>query len=211
MDKIYIVGAGGFGRELLQWIKDINSVKPTWEIGGFLDNRLDALEGIECDYSVVGRNSDWIPKEGEVFAMAIATPKDKELRVKELKEKGAYFPPIIHPTATVTPFSHYGEGLIMFPYAKLSVNSTVGDFVTILSAGVGHDVFVDDYTTISGNTSILRNVKLGKRVFVGAGVSVAQDVNIGDDAYLGIGSVVIKDVPANMKTFGNPARCIPNN
>ena len=49
MDKIYIVGAGGFGRELLQWIKDINSVKPTWEIGGFLDNRLDALEGIECD------------------------------------------------------------------------------------------------------------------------------------------------------------------
>ena len=99
----------------------------------------------------------------------------------------------------------------MFPYAKLSVNSTVGDFVTILSAGVGHDVFVDDYTTISGNTSILRNVTLGKRVFVGAGVSVAQDVNVGDDAYLGIGSVVIKDVPANMKTFGNPARCIPNN
>ena len=119
MDKIYIVGAGGFGRELLQWIRDINSVKPTWEIGGFLDNRLDALEGIECDYSVVGRNSDWIPREGEVFAMAIATPKDKELRVKELKEKGAYFPPIIHPTATVTPFSHYGEGLIMFPYAKI--------------------------------------------------------------------------------------------
>ena len=169
MDKIYIVGAGGFGRELLQWIKDINSVKPTWEIGGFLDNRLDALEGIECDYSVVGRNSDWTPKEGEVFAMAIATPKDKELRVKELKEKGAYFPPIIHPTATVTPFSHYGEGLIMFPYAKLSVNSTVGDFVTILPSctsigngaviGAGAVVTKDvpDYAVVGGNPAkILR-------------------------------------------------------
>ena len=29
MTKIYIVGAGGFGRELLEWIKNINKVKPT--------------------------------------------------------------------------------------------------------------------------------------------------------------------------------------
>ncbi|MCR4657337.1 MAG: sugar O-acyltransferase [Lachnospiraceae bacterium] len=209
MDKIYIVGAGGLGRELLQWIKDINEVKPTWDIGGFLDNKLDALWGVECDYPVVGRNSDWIPKEGEVFAMAIATPADKEKRVKELKDKGAYFPPIIHPTATVTKFSHYGEGLIMFPHAKLSVNSKVGDFVTICSSGVGHDVFIDDYSTLSGMCSILRNVKIGKRVFIGSNVAIAQDVTVGDDAYLGIGSVVVKDVPEKMKTFGNPARLMP--
>ncbi len=209
MDKIYIVGAGGLGRELLQWIKDINEVKPTWEIGGFLDNKLDALEGVECDYKIVGKNSEWIPKEGEVFAMAIATPKDKEIRVNELKSKGAYFPPIIHPTATVTPFSHYGEGLIMFPHSKLSVNSRVGDFVTICSSGVGHDVFIDDYTTISGMCSILRNVSIGKRVFVGANVAIAQDVKVCDDAYLGIGSVVLKDVPKETKTFGNPARFMP--
>lgn len=209
MDKIYIVGAGGLGRELLQWIKDINAVKPTWEIGGFLDNKLDALDDLECDVPIVGRNSEWVPKDGEVFAMAIATPKDKEIRVNELKSKGAYFPPIIHPTATVTPFSHYGEGLIMFPYAKLSVNSTVGDFVTMCSSGVGHDVLIDDYTTVSGMCSILRNVRLGKRVFVGANVSVAPDVQVGDDAYLGIGSVVLKDVPPSTKTYGNPARFMP--
>lgn len=209
MDKIYIVGAGGLGRELLQWIKDINAVKPTWEIGGFLDNKLDALDDLECDVPIVGRNSEWVPKDGEVFAMAIATPKDKEIRVQELKSKGAYFPPIIHPTATVTPFSHYGEGLIMFPYAKLSVNSTVGDFVTMCSSGVGHDVLIDDYTTVSGMCSILRNVRLGKRVFVGANVSVAPDVQVGDDAYLGIGSVVLKDVPPSTKTYGNPARFMP--
>ena len=209
MDKIYIVGAGGLGRELLQWIKEINAVKPTWEIGGFLDNKLDALDGAERDYKVVGRNRDWIPGAGEVFAMAIATPADKEKRVKELKDKGAYFPPIIHPTATITEFSHYGEGLIMFPYAKLSVNSTVGDFVTLCSGGVGHDVYIGDYSTLSGMSSILRNVRIGKRVFIGANVAVAQDVTVGDDAYLGIGSVVLKDVPAGMKTFGNPARLMP--
>ena len=209
MDKMYIVGAGGLGRELLQIIKEINEASPTWEIAGFLDNNTEALKGVECDYEVVGRNSDWEPKEGEVFAMAIADPAAKQLRSQEMKAKGAVFPAIIHPTAQITQFSRYGEGLIMFPYSKLSVNSEVGDFVTIFSSGVGHDVFIDDYSTLSGMSSILRNVRIGKRVFVGANVAIAQDVTVGDDAYLGIGSVVLKDVPAKMKTFGNPARLMP--
>lgn len=209
MDKMYIIGAGGLGRELLQWIKDINQVTPTWEIAGFLDDNLHALDELECEYPIVGRNSDWMPQKSEVFALALGTPRDKEARAREMKAKGACFPPIIHPTATITPSSHYGEGLIMFPYSKLSVNSTVGDFVTLFSSGVGHDVFVDDYTTISGMSSILRNVKIGKRVFVGANVAIAQDVCVGDDAYLGIGSVVLKDVPELTKTYGNPARFMP--
>ena len=36
LKKIIIIGAGGFGRELLQWIKDINNIQSTWEIAGFL-------------------------------------------------------------------------------------------------------------------------------------------------------------------------------
>lgn len=209
MRKVLIIGAGGYGRELLQWIKDINAIKTTWEIAGFLDNDLNALDGVECDFSVIGRVTDWQPKENEDFALALGSPATKEKVAVMMKERGAHFPPIIHPTATLTPFSHYGEALVMFPYSKLSVNSTVGDFVTILSSGIGHDVYVGDYSTVSGMCSILRNVTIGKRVFVAAGVSVAQDVRVGDDAYLGLGSVVLKDVPNGMKTFGNPARCVP--
>lgn len=33
MKKILIVGAGGFGRELLQWIKDINAENPHGRLG----------------------------------------------------------------------------------------------------------------------------------------------------------------------------------
>lgn len=32
MKNLLIVGSGGFGRELLEWIKDINEMSPTWEI-----------------------------------------------------------------------------------------------------------------------------------------------------------------------------------
>ena len=209
MKKILIVGAGGFGRELLQWIKDINAEKPTWEIGGFLDDNLQALDGVEIDYPVVGTISDWQPKDDEVFALAMGKPQLKRMVVEKLESRGAHFAAVIHPTALVSPFAHYGEGLVMFPYSKLSCNSTVGDFVSILTTPIGHDNEIGDYTMISGGCNIVRNVKIGKDVFVAAGVCIAQDVVVKDGAYIGLGSVVLKDVKAGTKVFGNPARIIP--
>ena len=209
MKKIIIVGAGGFGRELLQWIKDINKVTPTWEILGFIDDNLNALDGVEIDYGIIGTIKDWVPKEDEEFALAFGSPELKRKIVSILKEKGAKFATIIHPTALVSEFAHYGEGFIMFPYSKLSCNSTVGEFVTLLSTPIGHDNVIGDYTVISGGCNIVRNVKIGKDVFLAAGVCIAQDVIIGDGAYLGLGSVVLKDVKPGATVFGNPARVVP--
>ena len=209
MKKIYILGAGGFGQELLQWIKDVNAVKPTWEIGGFLDDNLNALDKCKCDVKVVGTIRDWQPKEDEVFALALGSPELKRKIVSIMKAKGATFASVIHPTAMLSEFAEYGEGLVMFPYSKLSCNSTAGDFVTILATPVGHDTFIGDYTVISGGCNIVRNVKIGQGVFMAAGVCIAQDVTIGDGAYLGLGSVILKDVSPGAKMFGNPARPMP--
>lgn len=209
MKKILIIGAGGMGRELLQWIKDINEKTPTWEILGFLDDNLNALDGVETDAKVVGTIKDWQPKDDEEFALAFGSPELKRKIVGIMKAKGAKFATIIHPTALLSPFAHYGEGFIMFPYSKLSCNSTVGDFVTLLSTPIGHDNVIGDYTVISGGCNIVRNVKIGQDVFLAAGVCIAQDVIIGDGAYLGLGSVILKDVKPGAKMFGNPARVIP--
>ena len=209
MNKIYIVGAGGFGRELLWWIKDVNKVKPTWEIAGFLDDNLHALDEYECDYKVVGTIKDWEPKADEEFALALGSPTLKRKVSKILKDKGAKFATVIHPTAMLSEFAHFGEGFIMFPYSKLSANSLVGDFVTLLSSPIGHDTVIGDYSVISGNCNVVRNVVIGKDVFLAAGVCIAQDVHIGDGAYLGLGSVVLKDVAPGDTVFGNPARVVP--
>lgn len=209
MKKIYILGAGGFGRELLQWIKDINDKEPTWEIGGFLDDNLHALDEYSFDTKIVGTIKDWQPKEDEVFALAFGSPELKRKIVGIMKAKGAEFASVIHPTALLSEYAEYGEGLIMFPYSKLSCNSTVGEFVTILSTQIGHDTIIGDYSVISGGCNIVRNVKIGQDVFLAAGVCIAQDVKIGDGAYLGLGSVILKDVASEAKMFGNPARPLP--
>lgn len=210
MKKIIIVGAGGFGRELLWWIKDINKVEKKWEIAGFIDDNLNALDGYECDYPIIGTIKDWQPKEDEEFALAFGSPSLKRKIVGLLKNKSAKFATIVHPTAMLSEFAKVGEGLIMFPNSKISCNTTVGDFVTLLATPIGHDTTIGDFTVISGGCNILRNVKIGHDVFLAAGVCIAQDVQIGDSSYLGLGSVVLKDVPAGATVFGNPARIVPS-
>ena len=46
MKDLIIVGASGFGRELVQWVEDVNANCPEWNILGFLDDNPNALLGI---------------------------------------------------------------------------------------------------------------------------------------------------------------------
>lgn len=208
MKDIIIIGAGGFGRELLQWIKDINKVKPTWTIKGFIDDNLGSLAGIECDYKVLGTISDWVPSDNEVFALAIANPKTKEKIVGIMKQKGAKFVDVIHPTAKICDFSEHGEGLIMYPHSMLCPNSKVGNYVTLLFSGIPHDAIVEDYVTISSYCGLTRGVHIGERAYLADHASVLPEKTIGNDAYVGMGSVVVRNVPVGKKVFGNPAKII---
>ena len=51
-------------------------------------------------------------------------------------------------------------------------------------------------------------VKIGKCVWLGAGVIVLPGVEIGDNCVIGAGSVVTTNVPANCVAVGNPCRVI---
>lgn len=41
MKKLLIIGAGGLGREVAQYVKDINQIKPSFELLGFIDSDPD--------------------------------------------------------------------------------------------------------------------------------------------------------------------------
>jgi galactoside O-acetyltransferase len=51
-----------------------------------------------------------------------------------------------------------------------------------------------------------KDVHIGRRVWLGAGVIVLPGVTIGDDSVIGAGSVVTRDIPANVVAAGNPCR-----
>ncbi|NSG12292.1 sugar O-acetyltransferase [Blautia producta] len=49
-------------------------------------------------------------------------------------------------------------------------------------------------------------VHIGKNCWLGAGVIVMPGVTIGDNTVIGAGSIVTKDIPANVVAVGNPCR-----
>lgn len=208
MKDMIIVGAGGFGRELLQWIKDINRIQEKWVIKGFIDDNPNALDTFECGYTVIGSIQEWQPKKNEVFACAIAHPMSKEIITTLMKSRGASFEWIVHPSACIGEYNKIGEGIVIYPHVKITVNTEIGDFVTLLSSGVGHDVNIGNYTTISSYCDITGGVQVGNRVFIGSHVTIVPGKKIEDDAYIGAGSVVISNVKSGAKVMGNPAKRI---
>lgn len=53
-----------------------------------------------------------------------------------------------------------------------------------------------------------RDIHIGNRVWLGAGVTVLPGVSIGDDAVIGAGALVSKDIPSGVVAVGVPCRVL---
>ncbi len=53
-----------------------------------------------------------------------------------------------------------------------------------------------------------RDVHIGNLVWIGAGVVICPGVSIGSNTVIGAGSIVTKDIPADVVAAGNPCRVI---
>lgn len=114
-------------------------------------------------------------------------------------------------------------------YLDYGYRTTIGDDffsnfnLTILDGGgveIGDRVFIGPnvgiYTAIHP-TDVRRRekgyewalpVKIGNKVWIGGGVTILPGVTIGDNTVIAAGSVVTKDIPANVVAAGNPCKVI---
>lgn len=209
MEDIIIVGAGGFGRELLATINEINAYRPTWNVLGFIDGNVHALDGFDTGYDVLDVLEDWRPTGNEKYAMGIASPQKKEKLVPLLKSKGAEFASIISPTATIGERTILGEGVVMFGQAGISIDCKIGDYVFINAmGGIGHDCIIGDYCTFGPKVCISGATKIGRCANFGALASTFPGIEVGDYATVGMNSCAIRKVKANTTVIGVPAKSI---
>ena len=69
MKQIYIVGAGGFGREVFDWMMETLDLVEGIPLG-FLDDNLQALDGVSIQTSVVSKISDYKMGENDCLICA---------------------------------------------------------------------------------------------------------------------------------------------
>lgn len=93
-----------------------------------------------------------------------------------------------------------GLQIVSANHVKIGDNVMIASRVYISDAD-WHEIY--DRLDSPGPTA---PVILGNNVWLGEGVKICKGVSIGENSVIGAGSVVTKDIPANVVAAGNPAK-----
>lgn len=96
-------------------------------------------------------------------------------------------------------------GLVVTDIAEVYIgnNVLIGPRVQLCAAG--HPVLAENRVL---PISCGEPIHIGNRVWIGAGAIVLAGVSIGDNTVIGAGSVVNKDIPANVVAVGSPCKVV---
>ena len=124
--------------------------------------------------------------------------------------EGCYIEPPLHANFGGK-FVHFGS------YIYANFNLTLVDDAPIYVGD--HTMFGPNVTLVTAGHPVLPRLRelvyqfnapvhVGKNCWLGAGVIVLPGVSIGDNSVIGAGSVVTKDIPANVVALGTPCKVV---
>lgn len=210
MKDIYIVGAGGFGREVAWLIEDINEKNPTWNIKGFIDDNKESHKKEFNGHKVLG-DVEFLNEQKKAYVtIAIGTGSIREKLVERIKNHK--YPVLIHPSVIISKYVEIGEGTIICAGSILTTNIKIGkQNVISIGSKISHDGIFEDYITILPSVNLSGNVLIGKKSTIGTGAAIIQGLKIGDNTFVGAGSTAIRDIEDNVIVVGSPTKVIKIN
>ena len=182
MEKLLLVGAGGFGRVVLEHASAL------YDCAFLDDGDTTVVDGVP----VIGKTDD-IASFYPEYKLLLVTIGNNALRERLYKEAaviGYSFPNIIHPSAYISPRAHIGSGCVILNNAVVQNNARIGNGC-ILNPGVEahHDSTTGNYCLIYTNSVIRSLTHVGDRVWIGSTVTVATSAPVPDDTIIVDGEV----------------------
>lgn len=206
---LFIIGAGGLGREVLIWAQEIPAETRNWEVKGFLNSIPSAFDGYDIKWPIWGDPLDFHYTGEELVVCAIGDPQGKLKLCRNLEGRGTRFVSLIHPTALVSASAEVGFGCIVATAVMVSPGARIGAFTVILgSTFIGVDAVIGEGTTISAFAYVGNGAIIGEGVFLGSHAMVLPGAIVGDGARLGARTAVSGLVPAGTTFFGIPGQMI---
>lgn len=208
---IVIIGTGGFAKEVYTLLTEtLHRTESDDKFVGFIDDNPDLIGQLFMGASVLG-NTDWlIENPNTKVIIAIGNPHIKRKIAKKLSDiAGIIFYTLISPNAIVGQEVRIGKGVIICDGNIITENIEIENFTTFnLACTVGHDTRIEEYATIAPGVNISGNCIINKGADIGTGATIIQGKTIGAWSIIGAGAVVVKDIPTNTTSVGNPAKVI---
>ena len=192
MKDIIIIGSGGLGREIASLFLD-KALQEKYKFLGFIDDYKD--KGSIINGQIVLGGIEWLLKEKPCAHIIIGFShlQQRLSLINTLQDQSFLFPTIIHPEAILIDPTHIkiGDGSIIFPYASLTTNITIGKNVIVhLGAKIHHDTVIHDNCILMPNVAITGSATIGNSVFLGTGAICPTPIVIPDNTVVQAGCVV---------------------
>lgn len=213
--RVVVIGAGGFGREILDVLDAINNVvqrQPQFEIIGVVDanpsrHSLDQLRVRGVPY--LGTDERWLEQpDSALYVVGVGDPKVRmEIDRRYAAAGHKRCPALIHPRAHLGSSERPAAGSVICAGVQVSTNVTIGQNVHINpNATIGHDVVLADNVSVNPGVILSGAVVMEEGSLAGAGAVVLENLRVGSHSTIGAGSCVVRSVPPNSVVKGVPAR-----
>jgi len=205
-----IIGAGGFGREVMPIAEDM----------------LAAADSASCEIVFVDENPELTLVNGhrairpdeflasaadKFFNISIADYSVRQRFAREFVAGNAQPFSLRAPNSVCMRENRIGEGAILCAYTTITSNATIGKyFHANIYSYVAHDCVIGDFVTFAPDVHCNGGVIVEDYAYIGTGAVLRQGTKekplvIGRGAVVGMGAVVTKSVAPFTTVVGNPA------
>ncbi len=181
MKGVWILGAGGHGRAVLECARDAG-----WEVLGFADARapLPDMLGVPA-----------LRREDGISRAALIAIGDNAARLAagaRLLARGVALPKLLHPSAVVARSAELSDvGVVVMPRAVVGAAVRVGRLALVNTAAVvEHDAEVGEGAHMAIGALLCGGVRVGAGALVGAGAVVLPGAHVAAGARVRAGEVV---------------------
>lgn len=208
-----IIGAGGFGREIMPVAREMivgSSGSKEFDLVFVVEN---LKEQIVVNGHKVINDKDFVALEAKnkYFNIAIADCKTRERIATKMLTSNVKPFTIKASNTAIFDNNDIGEGAILCPFTTVTSNAKIGKFFHAnIYSYVAHDCIIGDFVTFAPSVHCNGKVVIEDYAYIGTGAVIRQGTNerpivIGKGSVVGMGAIVTKTVRPFTTVVGNPA------
>lgn len=204
MEKIFIIGASGFAKEVYSLIV----TERKYEVKGFIDynSEFNYLKINNKNVPIFDESEFLLSNKKDInIAIGIGDPN----KIKKIHQKfsGFNFPNIISDKANIGIDVSLGYGNIITQNVVFTANIKIGNLnIFNLNSTVGHDSNIGNFNVINPSANISGEVKIGSNNLFGVGSIILQKLQIGSNNIIGGSCLVTKNIDSESLVIGVPGK-----